>query len=340
MSDDRRIISVGVIGVGSMGQQHARIMASLPGVRLVGVADANSGQATTIAGRYGAKAFEDYRQLLESVEAVSIAAPTALHHAIGMECLRRKVHVLMEKPLAGSVREAKELAEAASEAGKVLQVGHVERFNPTFTEMAKVLANERLLALEARRLSPFVQRAADVSAVLDLMVHDLDLALKLVDSSVAQVQAVGLRARVACIDHATAHIRFDNGVVASLTASKISQQKVREITAICEECVVQADLLARTVVVHRQATSDFQARNERVLYRQEGLVEQVYVPMVEPLYAELEQFIQCVRTGQQPLVGAEDAIRVLELAEAIEKAAEASVATPRRAPAKQKQAKP
>ncbi len=340
MSDNQRAISVGVIGVGSMGQHHARIMAALPGVRLVGVADADLGQATTIAKRHEARAFEDFRQLLDSVEAVSIAAPTVLHHAIGMECLHQKVHILMEKPLAGSLQEALELAEAASEAGRVLQVGHVERFNPTFAEMAKVLANEHLLALEARRLSPFVERAAGVSAVLDLMVHDLDLVLKLVGSSVAQVQALGIKARVPCIDHATAHLRFDSGVVATLTASKISQQKVREITTICEGCVVHADLLARTVVVHRQASSDYRAEAERVSYRQEGLVEQVYVPMVEPLYTEIEHFIECVRTGQQPLVGADDAIRVLELAEAIEKAAEASVANQRRAPAKQEQVKP
>ncbi len=254
MSDDRRTIPVGVIGVGSMGQHHARIMASLPGVRLVGIADTASLQARAIASLYGVQVFEDYRRLLESVEAVTIAVPTPLHHSIGMESLRHGIHVLMEKPLASSVHEARELAEAASEAGKVLQVGHVERFNPTFTELAKVLASEHLLALEARRLSSFVQRAAGESAVLDLMVHDLDLVLKLVNSSVAEVQALGIRARVPCIDHATAHIRFDNGVVASITASKISQQKVREIAAICEECVVQANLLARTVVIHRQAT--------------------------------------------------------------------------------------
>jgi predicted dehydrogenase len=339
LNDNRRSISVGVIGVGSMGQHHARIMAALPGVRLIGVADSNFDQATTIAKRHGARAFKDYRQLLESVEAVSIAVPTALHHAIGMECLRRKIHILMEKPLADGGHEARELAKAASEAGMVLQVGHVERFNPTFAEMAKVLASEHLLVLEARRLSPFLQRAANVSAVMDLMVHDLDLALKLVDSSVAQVQALGIRARVPCIDHATAQIRFDSGVVASLTASKISQQKIREITAICEECVVHADLLARTVVVYRQVSSAYRSEAERVSYRQEGLVEQVYVPMVEPLNAELEHFAQCIRTGQQPLVGADDAIRVLELAEAIEKAAEASVANPQLAPARQEQAK-
>ena len=326
--------------MGSMGQHHARIMASLPGVRLVGVADADPRRVGAIASLYGVQAFEDYRHLLESVEAVTIAVPTPLHHSVGMESLHHGVHVLMEKPLATETTMARELAETATSQSLVLQVGHVERFNPTFAELAKILTNEHLLALEARRLSPFVQRAAGESAVLDLMVHDLDLVLKLVDSSIAEVQALGIRARVPCIDHAIAHIRFSSGVVANVTASKISQQKVRDITAICEGCVVHADLLARAVVIHRQVTSDYRAEAERVSYRQEGLVEQVYVPLVEPLYGELAHFVQCVRTGQQPLVNAHDAIRVLELAKVIEAAAEASAAELQRETGKQKQAKP
>ena len=323
MTMNRRAISVGVIGVGSMGQHHARIMASLPGVSFAGIADPDTRQAADIAAQHGVDTFEDYRHLLDTVDAVTIAAPTSLHPAIGQECLRRGVHVLMEKPLAGDVAQAVELAEAAQKAGVVLQVGHVERFNPTFTELVKVLAGERLLALEARRLSPFVQRAAEVSAVFDLMVHDIDLVLELGGSPVTDIQAMGIRARIPCMDHVSAHLLFGNGTLANLTASKISQQKVREITAICEGSVVQADLLARTVVVHRQATSGYRTENDRVSYRQEGLVEQVYVPLVEPLYAELAHFVECVRSQQQPLVGAGDAIRVLELAEAIEQAAAA-----------------
>ncbi|MDO8750284.1 MAG: Gfo/Idh/MocA family oxidoreductase [Dehalococcoidia bacterium] len=338
MTRKSSLLSIGVIGVGSIGQHHARIMAALPEVRFVGVADANPQQAQAIASRYGVQAFQDYMDLLDAVSAVTVAVPTPLHYSVGMECLRRGIHVLMEKPLAESVAQARELAEAASKARKVLQVGHVERFNPTFTELANVLTGEHLLALEARRLSPFLERAAGVSAVLDLMVHDLDLVMKLVGSPVAGIQARGIRAKVPLLDHVSANLVFENGVLASLTASKISQQKVREITAICEGCVVHADLLARTVVIHRQATSQFQSENERVLYRQEGLVEQVYVPSVEPLYAELAHFVDCVRHNRQPLVGADDAMRVLEVAEAIEAAAEASVVKPRLAPNRKKEA--
>ncbi|MBI4203257.1 MAG: Gfo/Idh/MocA family oxidoreductase [Chloroflexi bacterium] len=304
-----------------MGQQHARILASLPGVRLVGVADASEGLAASIATQYGAEHYQDYHKLLGKVEAVTVAAPTALHHAIGLECISRGLHVMMEKPVAATSAQARELAQAAAGRGVVMQVGHIERFNPTFGEMANVLAKERLLALEVRRLSPYVERAADTSAVLDLMVHDLDLALKLVNSAVIHVGATGVQAKVSNLDHASAQLLFANGVMVNLTASKISQQKVREITAICRDGVVQGDLLARTVVVHRDATSDYRADREQVLYRQQGIVEQVYVPMVEPLYAELRHFVDCVRLGQTPLVTAEDGIRVMELVEAIEASA-------------------
>lgn len=321
MNKNDDIIAVGVIGVGAMGQHHARIIASMPGVRLAGVADPDLAQAQRVASQYGVPAFRDYREMLGRAQAFTIAAPTSLHHAIGMDCIRHNAHTLIEKPLASTVPHAKELTEAAAAAGTVLQVGHVERFNPTFSELVKVLANQRILAVEARRLSPFVARVADVSAVFDLMVHDLDLLLALVKSPVTSIQAAGIQAKVPCLDHVSAHLLFANGVVANLTASKISQQKVREITVICDEKVAQADLLARTVVVHRQATSDYRAEADRVLYRQEGVIEQVYVPLVEPLYAEISHFLKCVRNGEQPLVGGREAIRVLELAEAIEQAA-------------------
>lgn len=329
MAQGHNAISVGVVGVGSMGQHHARIMASLSGANLVGVADAGPNRARQIASRYGVQAFEDYRVLLKQVEAVSVAAPTELHHTIGMDCLRRGVHVLMEKPLAATVGEAQELAEAADRAGVTLQVGHIERFNPTYGELVKVLQGKRILALEARRLSPFTTRASDVSVVFDLMVHDLDLILDLVKAPVLAVQAVGLQAKSPCLDHVAAHLVFDNGVVTNLIASKITQQKVRQFTVTCDDALVQADLLARTVLVHRQAVSHYQTDQNRVSYRQEGIVEQVYVPLIEPLYAEITHFLDCVRYGQQPAVGSTEAIQVLELVEVIEQAALASIESSR-----------
>jgi predicted dehydrogenase len=311
-------IRTGVIGVGSMGQHHARIWASMPGSHFVGITDPNITQAKAVADHYNVPAYKDYHELLEEVEAVSIAAPTIFHHEIGLAFLAHRVHVLIEKPLAASLDEARALVQAAQEAQLVLQVGHVERFNPTFVELLNVLSRHDILAVEARRLSPFARRAADVSVVYDLMVHDLDLLLALVDEPLTAVQAVGRRARSPQLDHVIAFLTFANGQIASLSASKITQHKIRELTITCAEAFVVADLLARTVMVYRQSMADYFAKQDEVLYRQEGLIEQVYVPFVEPLYAELQHFLNCVLQGGEPRVGGAAALQVMALAETIE----------------------
>jgi predicted dehydrogenase len=311
-------IRTGVIGVGNMGQHHARIWAMMPDSHLVGVADLNIASAREVAGRYGVTAYADYRQLLQQVEAVSIAAPTTLHHEIGLGCLSQGVHVLIEKPLAASLEEARALVQAARDAGPVLQVGHVERFNPTFVELVNVLNGREVLALDARRLSPFAERAADVSVVYDLMVHDLDLILALVQVPLATVQGVGRKTRSSQLDHVVALLTFEDGQIATLSASKVTQHKVRQLTVTCADAFVVADFLARTVMVYRQSGADYFAGRGGVLYRQEGLIEQVYVPPVEPLYAEFQHFLTCVREGSEPRVGGEEVLRVMTVAETIE----------------------
>jgi virulence factor len=311
-------IRTGVIGVGTMGKHHARVWATMPGSQLVGVADVNVPSARDIAGRYETTAYADYRELLRHVEAVSIAAPTKLHYEIGLECLRQGVHVLMEKPLAAALGEAQALVQAAGEAGVLLQVGQVERFNPTFVELANVLNGREVLALDARRLSPFAERAADVSVVYDLMVHDLDLILALVQVPLVMVQGVGRKTRSSQLDHVVALLTFEDGQIATLSASKVTQHKVRQLTVTCADAFVVADFLARTVMVYRQSGADYFAGRGGVLYRQEGLIEQVYVPPVEPLYAEFQHFLTCVREGRQPRVSGEEVLRVMTVAETIE----------------------
>ena len=224
----------------------------------------------------------------------------------------------MEKPLAASVVEARALADLAAPAGLVLQVGHVERFNPTFVELVNVLRDHQVLAVEARRLSPFATRAADVSVVYDLMVHDLDLILTLIDAPVRTIEATGSRIRSPQPDHVLALLSFETGQVASLSASKITQHKVRQMAITCAEAFVVADMLTRTVMIYRQSAADYFAQRGEVLYRQEGLIEQVYVPQIEPLYAEVQHFLSCVRERRQPLVGSTDAIRVMTVADVIE----------------------
>ncbi len=315
-------LRIGVIGVGNMGQHHTRVLSLLKDIELVGVADINVERGIDVASKYRVRFFEDYRDLLAHVDAVCVAVPTRLHHPVGMSCLQAGVHVLIEKPIAASIAEAESLVNAAAEAHRILQVGHIERFNPAFQELGKVLKTEELLALEAHRMSPYSQRANDVSVVLDLMIHDIDLLLELADSQVVKLTASGSRASDSgYLDYVTATLNFANGIVATLTASKVTHRKLRSIAAHCKNSLTEADFLNNEILIHRQTTANYVTDYGQVLYRQDGLIEKVYTSNIEPLHAELEHFINCVRGGNQPSVGGEQALKALRLASSIEQMA-------------------
>lgn len=315
-------IRVGVIGVGNMGQHHTRVLSLLKDVELVGVADINVDRGIDTASKYRVRFFENYHDLLPHVEAVCIAVPTRLHHSVGMTCLQAGVHVLVEKPIAASISEAESLVNAAAESQRILQVGHIERFNPAFQELSKVLKTEELLALEAHRMSPYSQRANDVSVVLDLMIHDIDLLLELAGAPVVKLTATGSRASGSgYLDYVTATLNFANGIVATLTSSKVTHRKIRRIAAHCKNSLTEADFLNNEILIHRQTTANCMTDYGQVLYRQDGLIEKVYTSNIEPLHAELEHFVSCVRGGNQPSVGGEQALKALRLASSIEQMA-------------------
>lgn len=315
-------LKMGVIGVGNMGQHHTRVLSLLKDVELVGIADVNVERGLDIASKYRVHFYENYLELLPHVEAVCIAAPTRLHHQVGLECLNRGVHVLIEKPIAASIAEAESLVNAAAATNCILQVGHIERFNPAFQELSKVLKTENLLALEAHRMSPYSQRANDVSVVLDLMIHDLDLLLELASSPVTKLSATGSRAPESqYLDYVTATLNFANGIVATVTASKVTHRKIRRIVAHCRNSLTEADFLNNEILIHRQTTANYTTDYGQVLYRQDGLIEKVYTSNIEPLHAELEHFVSCVRGGNQPSVGGEQALKALRLASYIEQLA-------------------
>ncbi len=317
-----RPIRIGVVGVGNMGQHHTRVLSLLKGVQLVGISDVNVERGLDTASKYRVRFFESYQDLLPHVDAVCIAVPTRLHHQVGMDCLSAGVHVLVEKPIAANITEAESLVNTAAESNCILQVGHIERFNPAFQELSKVLATEELLALEAHRMSPYANRANDVSVVLDLMIHDIDLLLELANSSVVKVTASGSRASDSgYLDYVTATLGFANGIVATLTASKVTHRKIRSIAAHCKNSLTEADFLNNEILIHRQTTANCMTDYGQVLYRQDGLIEKVYTSNIEPLHAELEHFVNCVRGGEQPSVGGEQALKALRLASAIEKMA-------------------
>jgi predicted dehydrogenase len=311
-----------VIGVGNMGQHHTRVLSLLKDVELVGISDINVERGLELASKYRVRFFENYLELLPHVDAVCIAVPTRLHHQVGMDCLQAGVHVLIEKPIAASIAEAESLVNAAAEFNCILQVGHIERFNPAFQELSKVLKTEKLLALEAHRMSPYSDRANDVSVVLDLMIHDIDLFLELAGSPVVRLTASGSSASSSgYLDYVTATLGFANGIVATLTSSKITHRKIRSIAAHCQKSLTEADFLNNEILIHRQTTANYTTDYGQVLYRQDGLIEKVYTSNIEPLHAELEHFVSCVRGGNQPSVGGEQALKALRLASLIEQIA-------------------
>ena len=315
-------IRMGVIGVGNMGRHHTRILSQFKDIELVGISDVNVERGLGLAGQYRTRFFENYLELLPHLDAVCIAVPTKLHHQVGLECLQAGVHVLLEKPIAASITEAESLVNAAADAKRILQVGHIERFNPAFVELIKVARSEEILAIEARRMSPYSQRANDVSVALDLMIHDIDLLLKLTDSPVIKLTASGSSAADSgYLDYITATLGFANGIVATLTASKITHSKIRSLTAHCKKSFIKTDLLNSDIAIHRYPVNTISTSDSSNFYRQDGIIEKIYTSNVEPLYAQLEHFVSCIKGGERPSVGGEQGIQALRLASLIEQIA-------------------
>ena len=315
-------VRVGVIGVGNMGWHHARVLSLLRDAELVGVADPNLNRGHLAVEQFNCRRFSDFREMLSSIEAVCIAVPTLLHHRVGMACLGAGIHVLIEKPIAATKEEAADLIRAAERARRLLQVGHIERFNPAFRELLKVVSGEEVVVLEARRHSPNADRANDVSVVLDLMIHDIDLVLELAASPVVRLAAAGGRSSDGPIDYVNATLGFENGVVASLTASKMAHRKIRSLSAHCRSSLMETDFLNHNLRIHRRSHESVSAEHGELVYRNDGFIEEVSTTSIEPLYAELEHFLQCVRGMETPAVGGLQASRALQLADLIEQCVE------------------
>lgn len=307
-------LHVGVIGTGVMGERHCRVLSGLPDVDVVGVHDQSRERALPIAHRYGTRFFSLLDDLLAQVDAVTIATPTPTHADLACAALERGVHVLVEKPIAHTLEQAEQIIAAAERSGCVVQVGHIERFNPTYIELQHVLSDMRPLALTMRRLSPFMQSAVDVDVVCDLMIHDLDLALDLGGSWPDQLQATGRTLHDHGLDHVVATMSFEAGPMATMLSSRITEQKVRDIAVVASEAYVEADLLAKTISIHRRSTQEYLQGQSSVKYRQESLIERIVVPPSEPLLMELKHFVDAVRNRAAPLVGPTDGLRALRLA--------------------------
>ena len=300
-------LRVGVIGVGHLGRHHARILASLPGAELVAVVDTNGARAREVAAANGTRALTEYRELLGKVDAVTVAVPTELHREIALPFVSAGVHVLVEKPMARSLVEADDMIRAASKAGAVLAVGQTERFNPAVAAARPMLSDPRFI--EVHRLGTFPERSLDIDVVFDLMIHDVDIVLSLVKSEIDAIEAVGVPVLTGRVDIANARLKFANGCIANLTASRISRDRVRKIRFFQPKAYVSIDYAAQKLEVFRLVKG-----NGPVPAIEGG---DVPVENEEPLKRELADFVEAIRTRRPPTVTGEDGRRALALAQQI-----------------------
>ena len=306
------MINAGVIGVGSMGQHHARVYRELPDVELVGVYDVDHDQAREVAEEHGTKPLS-LDGLVETADVVSIVVPTAFHKKMAERAIEAGTNILVEKPLAPTSEAAREIVQAAEEGGVTLQVGHIERFNPAVRAVSEFADELDPIALEAQRQGPPVDRDGDDDVVMDLMVHDIDVACALLDGEVTDVDATG----TADGDYVTASLTFDDDVVATLTASRVTPKKVRNMSVTADDCRVDVDYTSQDVTITRRTEPEYVAANDGLRFRSETLVERPTVNNGEPLKEELASFVESVREGTEPVVTGEDGRRVIELAEKI-----------------------
>ena len=294
------MLRLGVIGAGYLGRHHARIYCALAqeasGLELSAVCDTDAARAREVGETYGSRFFTDYREILPLVDAVSIVTPTASHYEVAMGCLRAGKDVLVEKPVCASMGQAREVSELAMEKGLIFQAGHVERFNPAAVRALSLA--EKPLFIEAQRISPFPERSLDVDVTLDVMIHDIDLALSALGCpGVKDIKAAGARILTPNVDTAQAWVDFENGCSAFFSASRVAAEKRRVMEFLEKGRVIKADLLARKVALK---TKDFE--------------DEVETGPAEPLKDELADFARCVRTRTAPRVSPSEALQALDLA--------------------------
>ena len=334
-------LKVAVIGVGSLGKEHARIYAALAqtgAVELVGVYDVHADTASAVAHKLGTRAFATVDEAANAADALSIVTPTSTHFTIARDLLTRGKHLLVEKPMTETGEQAAELVELSQRHAAVLQVGHVERFNPTFKYMTEVAREPRFI--EAHRLSPYPARSTDIGVVLDLMIHDLDVVLAFVNSPVQSVDAVGMSVLSTTEDIANARLRFANGCVANLTASRVSAERMRKIRVFSageKPAYVSLDYREQKGYIYRLARegeSESSLFKKLLLAKDSTIVsefggkrivrEPVPIQKDEPLKLELAHFVECVTAKQRPLVSGESAKQALDLALEITRQIQAS----------------
>jgi predicted dehydrogenase len=303
-------VPIGVVGVGQMGRHHARILSTLGPARLVGIADLNLDKARELGKEHGAPAFRSADEFPPETRAVVIAAPTPAHHVLARSFLERGWHCFVEKPLTERVEDAEDIISLAREKNLVLQVGHIERFNPAVVEMVRQ-AKEPLF-IEANRLGPYDPRVSNVSVVLDLMIHDLDIVLALAQDKVVRLDAVGGRVLSNQEDIVKATLFFSRGCRADISASRVSLKKFRKIRVFQKDAYMSLDYSERSLKIYRK-------KHDPIRSLLDVAIQRPRLEKKDPLETELRHFLQCVKEGKPPLVGGTHGRDALELALEIRK---------------------
>ncbi len=303
---------VGVVGVGKMGEYHTGVLSDIREAELIGVVDSDPKRARIISERYKTSYYEDYKKLFSKVDAVIIAVPTSLHYSIGKEFIEAGIHTLLEKPCTDDLGQAEELFDLAAKKNVTLHIGHVERFNGAVQELFKIVKNP--IYIECRRMSPFVSRMKDDGVVLDVMIHDIDIVLNLVESEVSKVNVIGRSVFSKRDDLINAQIEFENGCVANLLASRVSQNKVRTLEVTQKESSILLDYTEQEIFVHRQSSSESKLSPGELRYKQESLVERIFVHKDNPLKLELKHFIDCAANGSQRKLSVKKELDSLKIA--------------------------
>jgi predicted dehydrogenase len=303
------LIKVAVVGVGHLGKWHAEKYAASPNCELLAIVDSDLEVARQIAQKHGLQAYSNYKDILSQVDAISLVVPTRLHYKIAREILEAGIHCLVEKPITETVEEASELIQIANRSKLILQVGHIERFNSVMLGIEEILEGPQFI--ESTRLAPFTLRATDVSVILDLMIHDIDLILDLVRSPIRQISASGISVLSDTIDIANARIEFDNHCVANVTASRISQKRERKLRIFQKDTYISADLQEKILAVNRKGETDNEAGFKNITHKESKYEDN------DALNLEIQDFIHAIQMHSRPRVSGEDGRRALETAIAI-----------------------
>lgn len=298
-------VKVGVVGVGVMGEHHARIYSTLKEAKLIGVLDFDQARSNEVAAKYNCRSFSSLDELLPLVEALTIASPTSTHYQVGLSCLKAGKHILIEKPLASSLNNARSLVNESKSNKCLLASGMIERFNPAFLRVYQIVKHEKLLGLDFKRFSPFPARITDASVVFDMMFHDIDLALALARIRVNSISASGKNIRTDKLDEAKATIYFIDGLIAHIEASRVKDAKQRSIHITTDKNIYEVDLLSK-----RLYKRNFETLTER---------EEIEVKPADQLTLELTDFCRAVDQGRDPKVSGFQSIPVIEIAEEVEK---------------------